>query len=122
MTTMPRQHEPMAYVAINVLTVPDGNGSLLEERFAGRAGSVERAQGFEHFELLRPVEGTDQYLVYTRWSDRESFDAWTASRSFAAGHAEASGRPAGQPPAASGSTIWAFEVVQSAEAVDDGSA
>lgn len=104
----------MAFVAINVLTVSSGNGSVLEERFAGRAGSVERADGFEHFELLRPVEGTDQYLVYTRWRDRESFDAWTASRSFVAGHAEASGRPASQAPAASGSTIWAFEVVQSA--------
>lgn len=108
----------MAFVAINVLTVPDGNGSRLEERFAGRAGSVERAAGFEYFELLRPVDGTDQYLVYTRWRDRQSFDAWTASRSFAAGHAEASGRPAGQPSAASGSTIWAFEVAQSAVPVE----
>jgi heme-degrading monooxygenase HmoA len=107
----------MSYVAINVLTVSGGDGTLLEQRFAGRAGSVERAPGFEHFELLRPVEGTEQYLVYTRWSDRESFDAWTASRSFASGHAEASGRPAGQPSAASGSTIWAFEVVQSADPV-----
>ena len=108
---------PMAFVAINVLTVPDGNGSVLEERFAGRAGSVERADGFEYFELLRPLEGTDQYLVYTRWRDRQAFDAWTASRSFAAGHAEASGRPSGQAPAASGSTIWVFEVAQSASPI-----
>lgn len=104
----------MSFVAINVLSVPEGNGELLERRFAGRAGSVERSDGFEHFELLRPVDGTDQYLVYTRWRDRAAFDAWTASRSFAAGHAEASGRPADQAPAASGSTIWAFEVAQSA--------
>ena len=103
----------MAYVAINVLSVPDGKGSLLEERFAGRAGSVERADGF------RPVAGTDSYLVYTRWRDREAFESWTASRSFAAGHAEASGRPAGQPSVASGSTIWAFEVVQSATPVHE---
>jgi len=109
----------MTYVAINVLTVQPGNGELLEQRFASRAGSVERADGFEHFELLRPVGGTDQYLVYTRWRDQDAFDAWTASRSFAAGHAEASGRPADQKPAASGSTIWAFEVAQSAEPVTD---
>jgi heme-degrading monooxygenase HmoA len=112
----------MAFVAINVLTVPDGNGAVLEERFAARAGSVERADGFERFELLRPVEGTDQYLVYTRWRDQQSFDAWTASRSFAAGHAQASGRPADQAPAASGSTIWSFEVAQSADPVAAGSA
>jgi heme oxygenase (mycobilin-producing) len=109
----------MTFVAINVLTVPEGNGELLEQRFAGRAGTVERSDGFEHFELLRPVEGTDQYLVYTRWRDRPAFEAWTASRSFASGHAEASGRPADQRPAATGSTIWGFEVAQSASPVTD---
>jgi len=107
----------MSHVAINVLTVPGEKRELLEQRFAGRAGSVEQAPGFEHFELLRPVGGTDQYLVYTRWRDRESFDAWTASRSFSAGHAQASGRPSDQSAAASGSTVWAFEVVQSADPV-----
>jgi heme-degrading monooxygenase HmoA len=109
----------MTYVAINVLAVPDGNGELLEKRFAGRAGSVERAPGFERFELLRPIDGTDNYLVYTRWEDKQSFDDWTASRSFSSGHAEASGRPASQPPAASGSTIWAFDLVQSADPAAD---
>ena len=34
---------------------------------------------------------------------------------FGAGHAQASGRPEGQRPAASGSTIWAFEVVQASD-------
>jgi heme-degrading monooxygenase HmoA len=109
----------MAYVAINVLTVPDGGGELLEQRFSGRAGSVERADGFEHFELLRPLEGTDSYLVYTRWASKEHFDAWTASRSFEQGHAQASNRPAGERPAATGSTIWAFEVAQQATPVAD---
>ena len=28
---------------------------------------MDQAPGFEHFELLRPVSGTDTYLVYTRW-------------------------------------------------------
>ena len=72
---------PMTFVAINVLSVPESAGATLEERFARRAGSVERAPGFEHFELLRPLEGTDSYLVYTRWDSRESFDAWTQSQS-----------------------------------------
>ncbi len=104
----------MAYVAINVLSVPEGRGSVLEERFAARQGSVERARGFEKFELLRPVSGTSDYLVYTRWSSKADFDAWTADQSFAAGHAQASSRPAGEERAATGSTIWAFEVAQEA--------
>jgi len=106
----------MAYVAINILTVPDGNGEVLEQRFGARAGSVDKAPGFERFELLRPVEGTDDYLVYTRWRSKEDFDAWTASRSFGDGHAQATGRPAGDAPAATGSQVWAFELAQVSDA------
>ena len=105
----------MAFVAINILQVPQGAGATLEDRFARRAGSVERAAGFERFELLRPIEGTEDYLVYTRWRSRADFEAWTAGRSFAAGHAQASGRTGGEPPAATGSTIWSFEVASVAD-------
>ena len=107
----------MSYVAINVLTVPAGAASTLEERFAARQGAVDSAPGFEHFELLRPVEGTEDYLVYTRWRSETDFRAWRESQSFGAGHAQATERPAGQRPAASGSTVWAFEVVQSSGGV-----
>ncbi len=101
----------MSYVAINVLTVPEGAGPTLEERFAGRAGSVEQSPGFEHFELLRPVSGTTDYLVYTRWATEADFVTWRDGQRFADGHATQ--RPEGAAPAASGSTIWAFEVAQS---------
>ena len=105
----------MSYVAINVLTVPDGSGTTLEQRFAARQGAVDSAPGFEHFELLRPLAGTDDYLVYTRWRSEADFTAWRESQSFGQGHAQASDRPEGQRPAASGSAIWAFEVVQSSD-------
>ncbi len=105
----------MPYVAINVLTVPDGSGTTLEQRFAARQGAVDSAPGFEHFELLRPLAGTDDYLVYTRWRSEADFTAWRESQSFTQGHTQASDRPAGERPAASGSTIWAFEVVQQSD-------
>jgi heme-degrading monooxygenase HmoA len=101
----------MSYVAINVLSVPEGAGATLEERFAARQGAVDSAPGFERFELLRPVEGTTDYLVYTRWRSVEDFVAWRDGQRFAEGHA--SQRPEGAPPAATGSTLWGFEVVQS---------
>jgi heme-degrading monooxygenase HmoA len=110
----------MTFVAINVLTVPDDAGSVLEERFARRAGSVEQAPGFERFELLRPLEGTESYLVYTRWRSREDFDAWTTSQSFGRGHAQASERTSDERPAATGSTIWSFELVSGADPVSAG--
>jgi heme-degrading monooxygenase HmoA len=108
----------MSYVAINILTVPEGRGEVLEQRFAGRAGAVDTAAGFEHFELLRPVEGTQDYLVYTRWRSKADFEAWTASQSFERGHAQAR-RDDGPPaPAATGSQVWGFEVVRSDGAAD----
>lgn len=102
----------MAYVAINVLSVPEGAGATLEERFAARQSGVDGAPGFEHFELLRPLGGTADYLVYTRWESQGHFDAWRASQEFGQGHAQASGRAAGERPAAAGSTVWTFEVAQ----------
>ncbi len=117
----------MSVVKINVLTVPAEMREQLEKRFANRAGMVESSDGFEWFELLRPVEGTDRYFVYTRWRSEEDFQRWQESRAFQAGHAQASAEAAaqapgegqghgqghGQGPAASGSELWSFEVVQS---------
>ncbi|MGG2463286.1 antibiotic biosynthesis monooxygenase family protein [Streptomyces sp. RGM 3693] len=97
-------------VKINVLTVPAEQRETLEKRFASRAGAVESSDGFEWFELLRPVEGTDDYLVYTRWRDEASFQAWMEGPMKAA-HQGGSDRP---KPASSGSTVWSFEVVQQA--------
>ncbi|MEZ5185476.1 MAG: antibiotic biosynthesis monooxygenase [Candidatus Nanopelagicales bacterium] len=97
----------MSYVVVNSLSVPADQAATLEQRFAGRAGMVEQAPGFEHFELLRPVSGTDTYLVYTRWDNVDSYQAWRDSQQFAAGHG-------GGRPAATGSAIWEFEVVQTA--------
>ncbi|MFB7238069.1 antibiotic biosynthesis monooxygenase family protein [Streptomyces sp. NPDC056269] len=131
----------MSIVKINVLTVPAEQREVLEQRFASRAGAVEGSDGFEWFELLRPVEGTDQYLVYTRWRSEEDFQAWmngsmkAAHGGGGAGAGEGGGKGAGEGggkgagegggkgageggerprPAASGSTLWSFEVVQQA--------
>lgn len=70
----------MSVVAINTLTVPEAARGELEKRFAARKHSVDGAPGFEGFELLRPVAGETHYFVITRWSDEDSFRAWTAQR------------------------------------------
>ncbi|MER7769656.1 antibiotic biosynthesis monooxygenase [Kitasatospora sp. NPDC096140] len=103
----------MSVVKINVLTVPAEQREVLEQRFASRAGAVENSDGFEWFELLRPVEGTEQYLVYTRWRSEEDFKAWMEGPMKSAHQGGGEGE-APKRPAASGSTLWSFEVVQSA--------
>jgi heme oxygenase (mycobilin-producing) len=123
-----RQEQPVSVVKINVLTVPAEMREELERRFGNRAGLVENSEGFEGFELLRPVDGTDRYLVYTRWRSEADFEAWTKSQAFGQGHAQAradaeagSGAPAGHGhghghggPASSGAELWSFEVIQQA--------
>src|SRR3712207_8455097 len=77
----------MSVVKINAITVPKDKQERFEERFRGRAGEVEKTAGFEWFELLRPLEGTDQYLVYTRWTSEEAYRAWEQGQDFARAHA-----------------------------------
>ena len=99
------------FVAINVLAVPPQMRETLEQRFAARAGEVDKMDGFQAFELLRPVGGQDHYLVYTRWDSQEHFQAWLESQAFGQGHAQhASGGPA-----AGGSEVWTFEVAEHKE-------
>lgn len=110
---------PMSIVKINVLTVPAEQREVLERRFASRAGAVESSDGFEWFELLRPVEGTDQYLVYTRWRDEAAFQAWMEGPMKAAHQGGGGGQAEGErpKPASSSSAVWTFEVVQQAAPV-----
>ncbi len=96
----------MSIVKINALTVPEEMRDSLEQRFASRAGMVESSDGFEWFELLRPLDGTDKYLVYTRWRSEADFEKWM-SESMRTGHGGS-----GDRPAASGSEAWSFEVIQ----------
>ncbi|MCF6472405.1 antibiotic biosynthesis monooxygenase [Nonomuraea sp. MG754425] len=114
----------MSVVKINVLTVPAAMREELEKRFSSRAGMVESADGFEWFELLRPVGGTERYLVYTRWRSEEDFENWQKGEAFQRGHAQAAaqaghgqghgqGHGHGQGPAATGSEMWSFEVAES---------
>ncbi len=100
----------MSVVKINAITVPKDKQERFEERFRGRAGAVESTPGFEWFELLRPVEGTDQYLVYTRWSSVEDYEAWQSSQDFDRAHD--GGGDTLAPAAAHSAHVWTYEVIE----------
>jgi heme oxygenase (mycobilin-producing) len=100
----------MSVVKINAIEVSDGNGPELEKRFAARAKAVDGMQGFEGFELLRPVEGETRYFVYTKWATEEDFQTWVKSQAFQHGHAAAAADNA-PTPVATGSALLSFEVV-----------
>ncbi len=126
----------MTVIKINAITVPADSGDELARRFAARAGAVDGQDGFEGFELLKPTDGRNVWLVVTRWRDDAAFDAWTSSASFAHGHrsvegagaeggghpgaAAAGGHPGGHPggpegdaaqrPVSTAAELWSYEV------------
>ena len=100
----------MAVVKINAIEVSPDRASELEERFAKRAGEVEKMPGFLASELLRPLEGETRDFVYTRWESEEAFRAWVESSSVTRGHAQAAA-DRGEKPVAHGSALLSFEVV-----------
>lgn len=112
----------MSVIKINAITVPKDSGDELAHRFATRTGAVDGSEGFEGFELLKPTDGRDQWLVVTRWRDEESFKAWAESPAFARAHAHAHGgvrpaeenaphRPEGaHHPVGVKAELWSYEV------------
>jgi len=110
----------MSIVKINAITVPAERADQLAARFAARAGQVDKSEGFEEFQLLRPSDDRTTWLVYTRWRDEEAFQAWMSSQAFGQSHGQpAGGGPGstgGQPPAggpvATGSELWSYLVEQ----------
>ena len=113
----------MTVVKINAITVREGSGDELARRFAKRAGAVDDADGFEGFELLRPTDEREVWLVLTRWRDEDSFNAWVASPAFAHGHrgeTERTRRATGEvgapgggdpPPVGVHSELWSYDIV-----------
>jgi heme-degrading monooxygenase HmoA len=109
----------MSVVKINAITVPAERADQLAARFAARAGEVGKSEGFEEFQLLRPTDDRTTWLVYTRWKDEESFQAWMASQAFGQAHGQGGGggAPTGPPPTqsgpvATGSELWNYHVEQ----------
>ena len=98
----------MSVVKINAITPIQGREAELEARFGNRNRSVEQVEGFEVFQLLRPVKGENRYFVCTRWRSEEDFQRWVKSDAFREGHAQTSS----QGPVASHATLLSFEVVE----------
>jgi heme-degrading monooxygenase HmoA len=111
-------------IKINAITVPPDSGDELGRRFAARAGAVDKQDGFEGFELLRPTDDRTTWLVVTRWRDEAAFDAWVSSPAFGHGHqgppaqqpahggaegAESSGDEERPKPLAMSSELWSYE-------------
>ncbi len=73
-------------VVANRIPVAKGYEKEFEKRFENRFGAVEKMKGFVRYELLRPLQGSDYYVVKTYWETPEDFHAWTQSEAFKQSH------------------------------------
>ena len=111
----------MTVVKINAITVPGEQGAEIARRFAERVGAVDSQGGFEGFELLRPTDGRDMWLVVSRWRDEAAFQAWLSSPSFAEGHrgvtgaGHGGGSHGGERPIAMKAELWSFHIATAAD-------
>ena len=115
----------MSFVKINAITVPADSGDMLAQRFAKRQGAVDGQDGFEGFELLKPLDADRPvWLVVTRWRDEASYEAWVAGDAFGKAHGgqkqpgevreQVEGeKPQEQPqrPVGMSAEQWSYEVV-----------
>src|SRR4051794_9917081 len=97
-------------IKINAITVPEDSGDELAKRFAARAGAVDDQEGFEGFELLKPTDARNVWLVVTRWRDEESFQAWVNSPAFGHGHQGTDKPTPHGGPVSTGSELWSYVV------------
>ena len=59
-----------------------------EQRFRERARLVDQMPGFISNLILRPVNESDPYVVFTIWNSRQDFLDWVRSDAFVKGHAQ----------------------------------
>lgn len=103
-------------VTCNRIPVNPAHAEAFEERFADRASLVDGMPGFISFQLLRPQQDGDPYVVMTFWESEAHFKAWTESDAFKEGHARSGTLP---PETFSGHPkLEMFEVIQSTAKIE----
>ncbi len=80
-------------VTCNRIPVNPDYAEAFEARFGDRASLVDQMPGFVSFQLLRPLNQGDPYIVMTHWELEAHFKTWTESPAFREGHARSSTLP-----------------------------
>lgn len=70
----------------NRITVNPDYAEAFEATFQNRAGRVENMEGFVRFQILRPTQEGQPYVVQTFWENAEAFENWKNSDAFKAQH------------------------------------
>jgi heme-degrading monooxygenase HmoA len=81
-------------VAISRFRPPPADAARLVEQFQARTRAVDGHPGFLGLEVLRSFEPTPEFLLITRWADREALRAYMKSEDFRTVKAQSSAQDA----------------------------
>lgn len=103
-------------VVCNRIPVNHEHGAAFEERFKDRSGLVDGMDGFIAFQMLRPSNPEDPYIVMTFWESHDHYTRWVNSEEFKQGHAQSGTLPPetflGHPK------LEIFEVIQNTAKIE----
>ncbi|MDQ0269536.1 antibiotic biosynthesis monooxygenase [Cytobacillus purgationiresistens] len=82
------------FVQMRRLTVTEGNGDKVVERFSGK-GIIEEQEGFiDSTVMVKKVRrGEEEVVVLVRWDSEDSWKRWEKSDAHIAGHKANLGKP-----------------------------
>ena len=73
-------------VVTSRIRVVEGSAEQLAEQYRGRIRRADAAPGCLGVEVLRNVHRPDEFVVYTRWTDRGAYDAYRRSGAWREAH------------------------------------
>ncbi|PSL45213.1 heme oxygenase (staphylobilin-producing) [Salsuginibacillus halophilus] len=98
------------YVVMNELHVDDAEGKeQMKARFSKSADSMANVDGCLEFMFLDDDKSDQKLVVFTKWEDKASYEAWLHSDAFKKAHQEK--RESKEKGPSSSSELHAYEVV-----------
>jgi len=73
-------------VVTSRIRVVEGDAEALAAQYRARMHRADAAAGCLGVEILRNVERRYEFVVISRWSDREAYDAWRRGPLFREAH------------------------------------
>jgi heme oxygenase (mycobilin-producing) len=74
------------FVTINYITCQNEYHERFEFLLSTRAGAIDRMEGFQKMEVMKPLTDGDHYLIITYWNSEDDFLRWKNSPEFMEGH------------------------------------
>lgn len=73
-------------VVTSRIRVTGGDADALAEQYRRRLRRAEEMPGCRGIEVLRHAERPDEFMVYSRWDDAESYERYRAHPAFREAH------------------------------------